>query len=382
MKKVLFISHSSSVKAGGAERVLLDVLGNLDRTRIQPVLLCPKITAWSEFNTLRGNVSVYETDFGQLTYSSKLMGAFSVLARSVILAQKICRIIKHENIDLIYANTLIAAFFSLVPSLLLKKRIIYHEHGLPILRKSSLWNKCFPLVAKRASKIIAISEAVKHALEKEGVDGKKIATVYNGIEFKNIKTDCSFDIRKEFNILPDEKIVGKIAHMLSWKGHMILLRAIPLVLKNFPCVKFIFIGGERSGQEKIYFNGLKSYVKKAGIERNVIFAGFRKNALEIMNGFDILVHASDAEPFGLIFLEAMILEKPVVASNSGAAPEIIIEGENGLLFEQGNHHELAKCILTLIKDTERCLRMGIRGKEIVQTKFTLEKQVEKIQALL
>ena len=381
MIKVLFINHVSSEMGGGAERVLYDILSNIDKNRITPVLLCPKIPDGSDFNNIKNSITCYEIDFGKLTFKSKLKGIFAIFLKLIILSQKICKIIKKENINLIYANSLISGFFSLLPSLILNKNLIYHEHGLPILRRGSLWHKCFPLITKKSSKIIAISGAVKQALQNEGVDGKKIEIIYNGIILANSNTHKKIDFKKQFNISPEEKVVGKVAHFLPWKGHMTFLKSIPLVLRDFSNVKFIIVGGGRAGDEP-YYKKLQSYVKEADIEKSVVFTGYRNDAIEIMKEFEILVHASEAEPFGLIFLEAMMLGKPIIATNAGAAPEIIIEKENGLLFQPGNHLMLAQCILRLLKDPEKCLQMGIKGRELAQKKFTLRAQVEKIQALL
>jgi glycosyltransferase involved in cell wall biosynthesis len=101
-----------------------------------------------------------------------------------------------------------------------------------------------------------------------------------------------------------------------------------------------------------------------------------------INALDIQVHASiDPEPFGRVLLEAMALSKPLVASNGGAVPEIVVHEHTGLLFEPGNPTALAAALRTLLADRPRAAAMGAAGRARLLAEFSIRHNVELTQAL-
>jgi glycosyltransferase involved in cell wall biosynthesis len=114
----------------------------------------------------------------------------------------------------------------------------------------------------------------------------------------------------------------------------------------------------------------------------VIITGFKRDVANYINGLSVQIHASIApEPFGRVLLEGMALGKPLVASNGGAVPEIVVDRETGLVFEPGNAEELADRVATLLEDPPLASRYGAAGRARLESAFSIAHNAERTQAL-
>lgn len=131
-----------------------------------------------------------------------------------------------------------------------------------------------------------------------------------------------------------------------------------------------------------YHQELTSLVKKLDLESEIIFTGWRSEAPSVLESLDILAHARiTPEPAALVLMEAMAMGVPVVASKTGGTSELILDGKTGILFPPKDSHALAQAVVRLIKNPERANRMGQRGRQRMEEKFTLSKQMEAIEGL-
>jgi glycosyltransferase involved in cell wall biosynthesis len=170
-------------------------------------------------------------------------------------------------------------------------------------------------------------------------------------------------------------MVGRIA---EWKGQHIFLRAASIVLEKHRDVVFQVVGAPLFGEEE-YEQSLFKLSQELGIDNSVEFLGFREDVPQIVGSCDILVHASIiGEPFGQVVVEGMALGKPVVATNGGALPEIVVQGETGLLVGMGNVEEMADAIEQLLANRPKAYEMGQRGRKRVLDHFTTDRSAARI----
>ena len=119
-----------------------------------------------------------------------------------------------------------------------------------------------------------------------------------------------------------------------------------------------------------------------GIAQHVTFLGMRDDVPALLSRASIVVHASVlGEPFGQVVIEGMAAGKPVIASNGGAIPEIVIPGVTGLLHEMGDHVGLAEAIVSLLADPVRADAMGEAGRERVREFFTIDQAARTIEGV-
>ena len=160
-------------------------------------------------------------------------------------------------------------------------------------------------------------------------------------------------------------LIGIVGRLQRWKGMDVFLDAIPAILSRCPDLHAVIVGGPHETEPR-YPNELQARVQALGIDRAVTFAGFQSNVPEWMQAMDIVVHASDHEPFGIVVLEAMALGKPVVAGAEGGPSETITAGVDGLLSPFGDAAALATAILRYLDDPSFAARVGAAARKRAQ----------------
>jgi glycosyltransferase involved in cell wall biosynthesis len=163
--------------------------------------------------------------------------------------------------------------------------------------------------------------------------------------------------------------------MDEWKGHRLFLEAAQKVLTQLHAIRFLVVG------DGALRNELEAFSKDLGVEDNVIFCGYRDDIPEILAGSNILVSASLAEHFGRVIIEAMAMAKPVVGTRAGGVPEIVIDGQTGILIEPTSSEEMAQAILSLLADPRHAREMGVAGLNRVRDCFSIEKHTREIEEI-
>lgn len=220
-------------------------------------------------------------------------------------------------------------------------------------------------------KIVAISEAVRRVLLAAGIPAEKVVCVPSAVDPRPYdQPDRRAELRAEFGLPAEARLVGVIAQLIPRKGHRFLLLAIPAVLQQYPQTYFLFCG---QGPEEAR---LRALVERWGLTEQVIFAGFRSDIPRLLAGLDVVVHPALREGLGVVLLQAMAARRPLVATNVGGIPEAVRHGENGLLVPPGDSVALGVALCELLADPDRARALGERGREIVETKFSPEAMVE------
>lgn len=251
----------------------------------------------------------------------------------------------------------------------------FHEYEKPPRR--ILFILLEKLAAGFADRLITVSTPLRNwGLELKIGREEQYCVIPDGIEIDRFKIRIDLAKKKqELGINPQDLVVGMVAKLWKGKGHMTLLEAAPSIIREIPNVKFLFVGEGylRQDLERIALSkGLKDYI---------IFTGFRNDIPQITATFDIAVLASFFEGLGRVLLEAMVLEKPVVATNVGGIPEVVKDGVNGFLVPAGDSHLLAETIIKLLKDENLRRDMGRVGRKMIDEKFSAKKMVGDIERL-
>jgi glycosyltransferase involved in cell wall biosynthesis len=220
-----------------------------------------------------------------------------------------------------------------------------------------------------ADSYIAISQKIKEVLVSDGIAAERIFVVYSGIDPDRFRAESSKALFSEFSIEEDEKVVINVAHLAGHKGQKYLVRAIPAVLERFPRTRFFIVGGGELMEE------LKALAVSLGLGDELVFTGFREDVGAFYRLADLFVMSSVEEGLGTAVLDALAVGKPVVATHSGGIPEMITNGENGLLVPAKNPSALADAISEMLAEPDNAAQMAARGPELVKTRFSIEAMV-------
>lgn len=221
--------------------------------------------------------------------------------------------------------------------------------------------------------IIAVSHDVKRVLVEGGIDPELVRVIPDGTDFSVFEEAASSDyLRRELSFAPDDYLVGIVAHLTDNKGHKHLLQAAKILKEKEPKIKLVVVG---EGPLKMELN---RQVRQIQVQDMVFFLGFREDIPQILASLDLFVLSSYLEGMGSSILDAMACRLPVVATQVGGIPEVVIHGETGLLVPPRRPEALADAVLKLYGDRTFASSLGQKGYELVHQRFSAEAMADKI----
>lgn len=390
--RILYCDSNIDGTVGGAYYSLFYLVEGLDKTIYEPVVVFyrdnPLIPKYEELGIkveiMTPPSPVHLNLFANspiklLTKSTRILqSGINFYRFFIVQAVKFASYLYRHNIKLVHLNNSVLRSHNwMLAARLVGARCVSHERGI---------NTHFPNFARKFIKkldgVICISGAVRDNMEKQGFSSNNLYTVYNGLDPARVQVvSTPEDIRSKYNIKNDVPVIGIVGNIKEWKGQEVVIRATAEIVKSTPSLCCLVVGDTAIG-DKPYLDKLTKLVKSLGVEKNIIFTGYQANVPDFMNAMDIVIHASTlGEPFGRVLLEAMALSKPLIGARGGAVPEIIDEPTTGLMFEPGNSHDLAEAVARLLTDRPMANTMGCKGKERLNTKFHIDQNIERTQAL-
>jgi glycosyltransferase involved in cell wall biosynthesis len=290
-------------------------------------------------------------------------------------AWKLARLIKQLRPDVIHAHDPhgvamagIALSMSTLPSpppLFASRRVDFHLKGSSLSRWKYRQVDCF----------ICASEAIRQILVADGVPEDRTVTVHEGIDLERVEAAPPARLHEELWLPHHAPLVGNVAALVPHKGQRHLVEAAALVVRQVPDARFVIAGEGELRQ------ALERQIKEHRLEKHVLLAGFRPDVLSVHKAFDIFVMSSVTEGLGTSLLDAMACAKPVVATTAGGIPEVVADGETGLLVPPRDHHALAEALVRLLNDAALRQRLGRAGLARVREHFTAERMVRETLAM-
>jgi len=289
-----------------------------------------------------------------------------------------------ENPTIVHSHTSKAGLLGRLAAKLAGVPIIVHTpHGHVFFGYfGPLKTKIFILLEKLASRITDKIATLSNREKEDYIlfkiaEEDKLSVICSGIglnKFKESLLSEKQNLKKELGIPQNSLIVGTAGRLVPVKGPEFLIKAAKYIISKYPDTYFIFTGDGPLEQD------LNRKAREMGISENIIFLGWRDDVAKIISIYDIFVLPSLNEGMGRVLAEAMALGKPIVASNTGGIPDLVIHGKNGFLVPPKNPKELAKYIQVLIEDKDKREKMSLKGKEM-SLNFSAEIMIEKIASL-
>jgi glycosyltransferase involved in cell wall biosynthesis len=230
---------------------------------------------------------------------------------------------------------------------------------------------------RSADAILGISKYVTGTVVGMGRAERDVHTVLNCVDVTAWDPDTDGSgIRREFGIAPDAPLIASVSRLFSWKGQRELLQAFAAARAQLPALKLLIVGAdEREAHTGSFTEELKALAAQLGVTEHVVFTGARSDVAKIMAACDVFTLPSFEEPFGLVFLEAMAMRRPIAALDNGGTPEVVEHGKSGLLSAPYDIPAYTANILTLLGDGELRARMGRHGRQRVVDFFNAQRMV-------
>ena len=274
--------------------------------------------------------------------------------------------VKQYNIQIINAQSSKDRYTSILANwwYRLKVKVIHTRRQTPKSVGGWLQNTFY---VKGTDKIIVISDQLKQTFIRQGIPASHLEVIYNGIPidfFDGIQDTKVQALKQHYGLQPSDKVIGCIARL---KKQDQLVRALQWLKED---IKLMLIGVEEGTFDEL--------AKQLNLKHTILYAG-KVRREEIANYyalFDVFVLPSVTDGFGLVLVEAMGLGVPVVGTRFEGIIDVLENGKNGLLFDDGDHKGLADCIHTMLYDFQARKTFIELGKQAVRQTFTLEKTID------
>ncbi|MBM4046321.1 MAG: glycosyltransferase family 4 protein [Planctomycetes bacterium] len=241
--------------------------------------------------------------------------------------------------------------------------------------KVRAYNKLDLIAMRRADRVATVSNQWKAKLAGLGVAAKKIRVIPNAIALPQSVNGEGKKLREELHVAGATPLIGVVGRLSPEKGHRYFLEAFKRTTELVPDASAVFVG---DGQEEAH---LKEQTHALGLDSRVIFAGYRTDVSRFYQALDVLVLPSLTENMPNVALEAMAYGKPVVGTRVGGIPEVVVDGETGLLVKPADAESLGRALSALLRDRARLPVMGENGRRFVAGHYSVASRMEKFVAL-
>ena len=355
-----------SLCLGGAERGLLNILANPRDSNLNH-----RIIAFKD-GPLKDDYLNMGIDVQIITRKDRWdFHFFLKLFKS--LQQGPCDVVHARNTSTAIVYGGLAAYAIGIP-------FITSVHGYNMLQKKGMKAWLWQFMHRFANITIAVSESIAKELIVRGTRSTKVVSIRNGLDLEAYHSQMldpeeRMALRRE--LVGNDKccLVGCVGSLREVKGQEFLLDAVAMMPPSLSDVKYIFAG---TGPDMVK---LQCQVEKLKLNQRVIFLGFRTDVFAILQVIDLIVVPSQSEGISNIILEAMAFRVPVVATAVGGTPEVIRDGENGLLVPYGDAAALAVAISTALDDKELCSRFIENGMSRMVSEFSLKRMVDEYESI-
>jgi glycosyltransferase involved in cell wall biosynthesis len=303
------------------------------------------------------------------------LGQGRVLEMGSVLALR--RLILMHDVGLVHALSFPAHLYACLAARLTGRRAIANvrnaHHDTAGARRRAAWRGG---IAPSADAVVTVSERLAEEMRRL-VGGRKVVCLPNGIEVERFAAGDREGARAALGLAPEALVVGAVGNTRPVKGHMDLLRAAATVMARVPAATVVLVGAE----VEPVASELRQFCRARGLEGRVVFTGLRRDVEALLPAMDIFCLPSLSEGMSGALLQAMAAGRPVVATAVGGNPEVVVEGETGLLVPVRDPEALARALLALAEAPALRARMGAAGQQRVRERYSLQTMIARYDAL-
>jgi glycosyltransferase involved in cell wall biosynthesis len=356
----------SSAEIAGGERYLYDLVNYADKLIMHHIIL------------------PYKGPFSKILDDSGLPFDIIPLKHKYFLKSiiEIIKLIRIKNINIVHTHGYRANFYGRIACMFTNIKHIATVHvslfdynNTPNLLRY-LYFVIETVLSFKTFKYICISKAMADDMRRLKIPWQKISIIPNGVDLKRFHPrPVHSKIREKFGVDSKTALIGTAGRLVPEKGQIHLVKALKLLKDKHSNLKCLFLGNGP------LLSNIKGKAAAFGVEDMCIFAGTRNDIEEIYPTLDLFVLPSIREPFGLVLLEAMATQIPVLAFSSGGPQEFIKSGLNGVLSPPEDSYRLAEEIQFLLQNRDRAQSLAVEGRKSVEQKYNVKNTVRKIENL-
>lgn len=354
MKVLYLLNHAGKA---GTERYVYSLIEKLNNKKIKAYF------AFNEEGLLVDRVK----EIGVDTFRIEMKHPLDIAA-----AWKLSKLCRKLGIELIHTQYLRENYIALLSRIFNPRvKVMYTSH---FIMANNFVLRCFNrLLTRLEANVIAVCNKGREMLISNGLDGRKISVIFNGVDPGFWGDAVESSMRKEFSIDEDTFVMLCASRFAHDKGHKFLINSIA-ELKKLTDMKFKCV----LANDGPLFEEAKQQVQALGLEKDIIFTGFRKDIKNLIAGSDLYVNSSEHEALSFAIIEVLASGLPVIATDMGGNDDIINAETNcGVLVQYDDSKGLADAILKIMGSKELQKSLRENAFRAVQDRFNLDKMVEK-----
>lgn len=331
---------------GGAQQVLY-LVGELSKTEVSSVLICPEHSAVGEAARAAG-VEVETIPYrGDPDWRA---------------TKRIGKILTRHQVDLVHVHSRrgadiwggLAARKLGLPSVL-SRRVDNHERAWAVAVKYRLYDH-----------VIAISEGIRDVLIADGLAPGKVSCVRSAVDWERFQQPADKPaLLSRFDLPEDATVIGIAAQLIPRKGHDVLLEALSDLVPRWPNLYLLVMGKGLSE------SAIREQIRNLELGQHIQLVGFVEDLEHVLPSLDFLVHPARAEGLGVVLLQAASAGIAVIACDAGGMPEAVIHEETGLLVPPGDAGALKTAMERLLSEPEQAAAFGAKGRDRMLASFSI-----------
>ncbi|MCM2374830.1 GT4 family glycosyltransferase PelF [Aporhodopirellula aestuarii] len=349
MRRVVHVALGTDV--GGMEKLLVEFAKFSNRDRFEPTFVSLQH---------RGNIADEIERWGSPVFA---FGKPEGLQPTLVL--RLAKQLRELHADVVHTHNTAAMVYGVPAAKLAGVRTVIHTRHGQRLGASVRQNALFRWLAKGCDRVVSVCDDGTRLTVREGISPQRTSTICNGVDLSRFE-----------NVGPRaDGPVTLVARLSEEKDVANLIRAMAIAIDSSKALRLRIIG---DGSERAK---LETLTQSLGLERVVEFLGRRSDVADLLAQASVFVLPSRSEGISLTLLEAMARGLPVVATSVGGTPEVVVDGETGLLVPAGDVVALADAIVELNQHAEAAAEMGRQGRKRVEQHFTIERMVHEYERL-
>lgn len=352
---ILYLNYSMEV--GGIEIMIYELVCKLNENGFSPSIC-----------VFKGGGSL-EKKLGQKGIPIYCIDKREGIDLSVI--PRLRKLLQRENIKILHTHNFSGWLYGGLASMAIKSLKHIHTEHSNVDKKRRAWAE--KLLSYFTDAIICVSERGRQfMIANQGISPERLTIIYNGVDTEKFYPDPEKKkaYREKLGIRNGVPTIGIVARLTPVKDHFTLLRAFSKLSKNISDAILLVVG---DGELR---NELENETGKLDLKDRVLFLGEQSDIAELLNVIDVFTLSSLSEGHNIALLEAMATSLPVVVTDVGGNQEIVLDGVTGHLVPSKSYQALADKIISVISDKGLMFKMGRKAREVVLSKFSVEKMAE------
>lgn len=363
MDKILYVTGIT--RPGGAWESLRDILATLDRRAFEPLLACSAAPAWSSIQR-----EVRDVRIGMPMWRKR-----KNVFRIPFAVARLRKVVASEHVAVVHANSIWDIPYALWAARPFRIPVVAHIRTEIDRRKAQKYG------TGKVDAAIATSAKCIKVLKSFSRLESRIHYVPNGANLERFDPSISGEtVRRKYGFDSDTVVFGAFGRIDRTKGLDVLVSAFSEVTRKIGRAKLLLVG-DIKGRGSSFKEELIRDIDSRGLSDAVLFAGWQQDVVPYLAAIDVLVMPSRIEDFGRSAVEAMAMQNPVIASDTTALPEIVMNGKTGYIVPVDDVTRLADSMTDLALNRDKREAFGQAGRERAQENFELKKLVLRIEGV-